>query len=303
MISRFELTQGLTQILESQHLSVQDYQASISKYHSTGDKAYKKTLKTQLASIKSNLTAELVKDNPLNARIKQIESQIQSQTQNLNSEFDLFDIDAKTKAKNDAIIDRNIQKLQKELAPLLDSKAALESTHIYNHSIEWRFEFPQVLDSQGSFVGFDLVIANPPYIGEKNNKHVFQSIGLTKFGQRFYQGKMDLFYFFFHLGLDLLRDGGILHYITTSYYITATGAAKLRDDICTRSDILQMLNFGELRVFESAAGQHNLLICVFGLLFLEYIWTAHLEYFDHMLGLVYLLFPVLQRYFFDVRYC
>lgn len=103
--------------------------------------------------------------------------------------------------------------------------------------------------------GFDIVIGNPPYLGEKGNKETFAPLKKLKY----YQGKMDLFYLFFHIGLDNLKNGGILSLITTNYYITATGAVKLRNDFKERSTILNLINFNELKVFESALGQHNLI--------------------------------------------
>ncbi|MDY0194400.1 MAG: TaqI-like C-terminal specificity domain-containing protein, partial [Aliarcobacter butzleri] len=103
--------------------------------------------------------------------------------------------------------------------------------------------------------GFDIVIGNPPYVGEKGNKETFAPLKKLKY----YQGKMDLFYFFFHIGLDNLKHGGVLSLITTNYYITATGAVKLRNDFKERSTILNLINFNELKIFESALGQHNLI--------------------------------------------
>lgn len=107
--------------------------------------------------------------------------------------------------------------------------------------------------------GFDIVIGNPPYIGEKGHIKTFAPVKGSELGKRFYVGKMDYFYFFFHLGLDLLAKGGVLAYITTNYFVTATYAHKLLGDLHQRSDVLRMLNFGELVLFESAAGQRNMI--------------------------------------------
>lgn len=107
--------------------------------------------------------------------------------------------------------------------------------------------------------GFDIVLGNPPYIGEKGHREVFSHVRASSLGKRFYLGKMDYFYFFFHLGLDLLREGGCLAFITTNYFVTATYARKLVEDIKARSTVLRFINFGETRIFESAAGQHNMI--------------------------------------------
>lgn len=84
----------------------------------------------------------------------------------------------------------------------------------------WKLEFAEVFQEKG---GFDIVIGNPPYVGEKGNKEIFRPIAESSLGKRFYQGKVDLFYFFFHLGLDLSKNKGTISLITTNYYITADG--------------------------------------------------------------------------------
>lgn len=107
--------------------------------------------------------------------------------------------------------------------------------------------------------GFDAVIGNPPYLGESGHKKIFDPLKSTELGQRFYLGKMDLFYFFFHLGIDNLKDKGVLSFITTNYYLTADGALKLRKDFKERTHVLSLINFNEYKIFESAKGQHNII--------------------------------------------
>ncbi len=119
-----------------------------------------------------------------------------------------------------------------------------------------KYFFPAVKD------GFDIVIGNPPYVGEKGNKDTFRNIKNSPLGEKFHLGKMDLFYFFFHFGIDVLKDNGTLSYITTNYFITATGAKKLISDLRERTTILRMVNFGEMKIFESALGQHNMITIV-----------------------------------------
>ncbi|MGL4533572.1 MAG: Eco57I restriction-modification methylase domain-containing protein [Fusobacteriaceae bacterium] len=106
--------------------------------------------------------------------------------------------------------------------------------------------------------GFDILIGNPPYVGEKGNKEIFRAISESSLGKTFYIGKSDLLYFFFHLGINLLKKDGILGFITTNYYLTADGAKKLREDLKERTNILKLINFNNLVIFEKARGQHNL---------------------------------------------
>ena len=120
----------------------------------------------------------------------------------------------------------------------------------------WQLDFARVFREKG---GFDIVIGNPPYIGESGHKEIFRAVADTEFGKRTYQGKMDFFYFFFHKGIDVLHNKGDLAFITTNYYPTATGAKTLRKDFVDRTYIRQLINFNEVRVFESALGQHNMI--------------------------------------------
>jgi len=107
--------------------------------------------------------------------------------------------------------------------------------------------------------GFDIVLGNPPYIGLKGHVDIFEPVKQSDLGRRFFSGKMDYFYFFFHLGLDNLKVGGILAFITTNYFVTATYAKKLIGDIQSRSIVREFINFNEMKIFESAAGQHNMI--------------------------------------------
>ena len=106
--------------------------------------------------------------------------------------------------------------------------------------------------------GFDIVIANPPYVGEKRHKEIFREIRRSTL-ERFYLRKMDLFYFFFHLALDMGKGNSQIAFITTNYYLTADGARKLRQDLKERSAVKELLNLNELKIFKSALGQHNIL--------------------------------------------
>jgi len=109
--------------------------------------------------------------------------------------------------------------------------------------------------------GFDIVIANPPYIGEKKHKEIFREIKLGTL-REYYQGKMDLFYFFLHLALNVGKLNSQIAFITTNYYPTASGATKLRKDFKGRSIIRELINFNELKIFESALGQHNMVTII-----------------------------------------
>ncbi|EOS9919643.1 Eco57I restriction-modification methylase domain-containing protein [Campylobacter coli] len=120
-----------------------------------------------------------------------------------------------------------------------------------NHPFEWRFEFPEILDDDGNFKGFDLIIGNPPYIKEAENKELFTNIKKL----RTYQGKMDIWYHFVGRGFDILKNNGYLAFIATNNWVTNSGAKKLRNIVLEESQILSLVDFSSFMVFDSASIQ------------------------------------------------
>lgn len=103
---------------------------------------------------------------------------------------------------------------------------------------------------------YKIILGNPPYFGEKNNKEIFQELKTNEFGKKYYEGKMDYFYYFIEKGIDLLEDGGILTYITTNYWLKADYATKLRDKVKKETNFRYVNNYNT-SVFKNAPGQHN----------------------------------------------
>lgn len=107
--------------------------------------------------------------------------------------------------------------------------------------------------------GFDLILGNPPYLGEKNHKEIFQALRNTAFGEKYYEGRMDYFYFFIYRGLEALKKDGQLCMITTNYFATADGAKFLRAYLQEHTHWNAMINFNDCALFKDALGQHNMI--------------------------------------------
>lgn len=120
--------------------------------------------------------------------------------------------------------------------------------------------------------GFDLIIGNPPYIGEKGNKDLFSKIRTTEFGEKYYEKGMDYFYYFIEKSLDLLNDDGILAMITPTYWTRADSASKLRAKIRTVASFIDVIDFGEARAFKDAIGHHSMIF---------FLQKKSVEYFRH----------------------
>ena len=107
--------------------------------------------------------------------------------------------------------------------------------------------------------GFDIFLANPPYIGQKNNKSLFTSLRQNPHWKEWLTPKSDVLYLFFHLAFDLLRPGGTAGLLTTTYFAQASAAYTLRKRLCQHATLHRLIDFGEEKIFSRAKGQHNLI--------------------------------------------
>jgi len=113
---------------------------------------------------------------------------------------------------------------------------------------DWNIEFKDIMDNGG----FDVVIGNPPYIKEYTNKQAFN--GLHK--HYCYQGKMDLWYFFGSLALEVVKkEIGLISYIAPNNWITNSGASKFRNIVINNGKLVEFIDFGDFKVFDTAGIQ------------------------------------------------
>ncbi|WP_154549858.1 class I SAM-dependent DNA methyltransferase [Helicobacter pylori] len=117
-------------------------------------------------------------------------------------------------------------------------------------TLEWRFEFPEVLDDEGGFLGFDCIIGNPPYIRQEHIKEIKPL--LQKQYQNFYNSTADIYTYFFALSYHLLKEKGFNAFITSNKYARARYGAQLRELLLKKTTIVSYMELNALKVFESA---------------------------------------------------
>ncbi|WRC08997.1 class I SAM-dependent DNA methyltransferase [Helicobacter pylori] len=121
----------------------------------------------------------------------------------------------------------------------------------YQNAFEWRFEFPEVLNDEGDFLGFDCIIGNPPYIRQEHIKDLKPL--LEKQYQDFYNSTADIYTYFFALAYHLLKEKGFSAFITSNKYARAKYGAKLREWLLKKTTLASYMELNALKVFESAA--------------------------------------------------
>ena len=113
-------------------------------------------------------------------------------------------------------------------------------------------EFPQIMRDGG----FDAIVGNPPYRRELDYKELMAEIGATKFGVKYRVARMDLWYYFVHRALELLKPARPLSFIVNAYWTSGTGAEKLIKALREEAHVDEIFFFKKLKVFKEVSGQH-----------------------------------------------
>ena len=120
------------------------------------------------------------------------------------------------------------------------------------NAFDWEAEFAEIMASGG----FHAVVGNPPYRRERDFKHAMAEIASTAFGRKYQSPRMDLWYYFVHRAVELLRTGAPLSFIVNAYWTAGTGSKKLIHLMSEESHLEEIFFFSKLRIFKGVAGQH-----------------------------------------------
>lgn len=215
------------------HYTLDDYRQWVYDYTDISDHTQKDDFRKRIEDIKRAVKTEL--SNKEKGKIAKVRGAI------ANLQMDDFFGDKKKENE------KKIKALQKELKALEQQRAEIESNKIYDQAFEWRFEFPALLDEQGDFMGFDIVIGNPPYgvsIKDQYRKAVVGILGNVP--------DYEIYYYFIQIAEMLLVEKGIMSYIIPNTYLFNNFAKNYRLSILDRWNVLEILDCTKFKIFESA---------------------------------------------------
>lgn len=214
-----------------------DYQQLVAEYTGTSDHALKDKFKEKIADIKGAFKVSL--NNRMLAKRNRILGQILS----LESD-NLFGPPTKECLKQ-------AKELRKSHAKLLSLNSDMENDKLYADAFEWRFEFPSLLDENGNFTGFDIVIGNPPYLRIQGIRVVNPAFA-DELTDKYHSatGAFDLYALFVERGLQIINSTGIVNYIMPVKWTNAAFGKGLRGLLADK--VSKIINFGAYQVFNAS---------------------------------------------------
>jgi hypothetical protein len=228
LVSRFELDADLSSVFSGSKHSVDDYKQAVRNYKQTKDRDEKRRLQQYIDDVKDDYSTTLINNRPINEKLSKARGRLE-----LMHNADLFG-DKKVSKKE-------ITTQEKEVKQLEETKAEEESGVFYNQAFEWRFEFPEVLDKDGNFTGFDAVIGNPPYVFARDNF----SDSLKKYFYQNYDGleyQINLYVLFLELTIKLLGQNGNYNLIVPNSFLMVSSTEKMRKFIFEKSTLNEIVN-------------------------------------------------------------
>lgn len=240
LVSRFAIDADLSQALKKSKWSINSYRLAVATYRNAKNKEQKREMEKLIADIKSDFRTEISQNDP---KVKKL-YKLQGELFQLVNQTSMFEMSKKEKADWNKKVEALTQETKKLEAEIEEIKA----NKIFENAFEWRFEFPEVLNTKGDFVGFDVVIGNPPYgvsIKDKTEREYLVS-NLSKVPD------FEIYYWFINKGHHILKQNGVISYIIPNTILFNVFAQSYRlslFDNWTLNEILDCTNFN---IFEDA---------------------------------------------------
>ncbi|MFA0962941.1 Eco57I restriction-modification methylase domain-containing protein [Roseivirga sp. BDSF3-8] len=253
LVSRFALDEDLSKTLKKKKFSIDSYRVAVAAYRSAKTKEEKREMERLIEEIKGDFRTEISKRDPKILR----RNKLQGELVLLTTQTDLFGLSKAEAKKRKA----QTKKLTEQLQRLDQEIEEIKTNKLYENAFEWRFEFPEVLNDEGDFIGFDCVIGNPPYVFGGNS-------GITKSEKSLYKdqyetgsGKINLFALFIEKGNQILKSNGDFGFIIPNTFLRVTSYSLARKFYIREFQATIIYDFGD-NVFEDAVTTAIVLIAI-----------------------------------------
>ncbi|MDM3855327.1 MAG: TaqI-like C-terminal specificity domain-containing protein [Aphanizomenon gracile PMC649.10] len=251
LISRFPLNWDLRTILKKSAWNIESYRNAIKTYLHPDNKDQKQEMERLINDIKGNIRTEISSNDP---NIEKRNQKV-AELRHLRDQKSLF-AESKAEAKSRQ---QKQEKLEQEINQLNAEIEDKKSGKLYQNAFEWRFEFPEVLNNEGDFIGFDVIIGNPPYISLSKIKEKSQTAYFENNYQTYTKGS-DIYCLFYERGSCLLKQAGFLTYITSNSWLKTIYGDLLKKYLIENLQPQTLLNIEDMQIFEEATVESNIII-------------------------------------------
>lgn len=228
LVSRFELDSDLKQALRKSKRTIKSYRSAVETYRNAKTKEQKREMERLISDIKSDFKSEISYNDTKVKKLRKITGELYQ----MNNQVRLFEISKKEQSD----WNKKVQSLTKESKKLSAEIDEIKSNKIYENAFEWRFEFPEVLNDEGTFIGFDVIIGNPPY-GVKLSGNEKQYIKNSLFNS----GETAIL--FIYKGRELLNENGKQSYIIPKAFTYASNYSDIREVL--KDEISMIIDCGK----------------------------------------------------------
>ncbi len=251
LISRYALDADIKKALKgNSKWTIDSYKIAVMTYRNAKTKEEKRDMERLITQIKNDFESEVAINDKRLLKLNKTKGDLFA----LTTQVTLFE---RTKAEKVAW-DKQVKTLSDTITQLDNELEEIKSNKIYDNAFEWRFEFPEVLNDDGEFIGFDVVIGNPPYFSLTKINEQFSYFEDS--GYKTFTKGTDIYCLFYERGNQILKLNGILTYITSNKWMRTDYGFNTRKYLTENTNPLIVIDFGMLLIFDSATVLSNILI-------------------------------------------
>jgi adenine-specific DNA-methyltransferase len=240
LVSRFAIDADLKQALKKSKWTIDSYRIAVDTYRNAQSKEQKREMEKLIADIKSDFRSEISMNDPKAKKLRKLSGDLFT----LTNQTQLFEMNKKEKADWNT----KVKELTDETKKLEAEIEEIKANKIFENAFEWRFEFPEVLNDEGDFVGFNVLIGNPPYVGiteiTQQYKNYYETIYRTA------TGRFDLYSLFIEKAIQIKQPSGVFTFIIPGKFLNNKQFVTARKIVCDNHGVT-VVKIDE-KVFEDA---------------------------------------------------
>jgi len=249
LISRYALDEDLKAALKTSGYTVEQYREAVNRYRNADSKDEKHSMFKLIESIKSNLKTEINKHDKNLTALLTLQKEL-----SLKTAPTLFE----RTAKEEKIAQKSIADIKAKIAKYEAVIEEIKNNKMYENALEWRFEFPEVLNAEGEYIGFNAIIGNPPYIQLQKLGEMADTY--QKMNYETYERTGDIYCLFYELGNNLLKNNYFLSFITSNKWMRAGYGESTRRYFIENTNPKVLIDFAGQKIFDEATVDVNILM-------------------------------------------